>query len=85
MAKLMMTTTPPFSWSEIATKADLAQFATRDEMRTEFVKFRLEIAKNTIIELLAKNRKKQRNLFFQIATLNVFTAGIFIVALHYLG
>ncbi len=28
-AKLMMTAIPPFSWSEIATKADLAEFATR--------------------------------------------------------
>jgi hypothetical protein len=53
-------------------------------MRTEFAKFRLEMAKNTIIELQAKIRRKQRNLFFQIATLNIFIAGIVIAATHYL-
>ena len=49
-AKLMMTAVPPFSWNEIATKADLAQFATRDEMlatrdemHVEFVAVRNEM------------------------------------------
>ena len=42
-AKLMMTAIPPFSWSEIATKADLAQFATRDEMHAEFTAVRNEM------------------------------------------
>jgi len=79
----MITTTPPFSWSEIATKADLAQFATRDEIHTEFAKFRLEIAKNTTIELLAKIRRNQRNLLFQIAALNISIAGFVIAAVHH--
>ncbi|MHB1128727.1 MAG: hypothetical protein ACYC06_01585 [Ilumatobacteraceae bacterium] len=78
-----MTTTPPFSWSEIATRADLAQFATRNEMRTEFANFRLEMAKKTTIELLAKMRRVQRITFCLIAALNIFTAVIFTVALHY--
>lgn len=42
-AKLMMTAIPPFSWSEIATKADLAEFATRNEMRVEFAEVRSEM------------------------------------------
>ena len=78
----MMTTTPPISRSEIATRADLAQFATRDEMHTEFAKFRLEMAKKTTIELLAKMRRVQRITLFLIAALNIFIAVIFTVALH---
>lgn len=42
-AKLMMTAIPPFSWSEIVTKADLAQFATRDETQAEFTAVRNEM------------------------------------------
>lgn len=42
-AKLMMTAIPPISWSEIATKADLTQFATRDEMHAEFTAVRNEM------------------------------------------
>ena len=42
-AKLMMTAIPPFSWSEIATKADLAEFATRSEMQSEFAEVRSEM------------------------------------------
>ena len=127
-AKLMMTAIPPFSWSEIATKVDLAQFATRNETRSEFaavrneMKFefaavrsemhaefavvrsemhadsgsirdemhtgfaavRLEIA-NSTIGMLTQIGKIQRNLFFQIATFNISTAGIVIAALHYLN
>ena len=115
-AKLMMTAIPPFSWSEIATKADLAQFATRDEMHAGFtavrneMKFefatvrsemradsaairdemhadsaaiRLEISNRTI-QILAQFGKLQWNLLFQIATVNISTAGILIAALHFL-
>jgi hypothetical protein len=42
-AKLMMTAIPPFSWSEIATKSDLAKYATGDEMRAEFAAVRSEM------------------------------------------
>ncbi len=126
-AKLMMTAIPPFSWNEIATKADLVKFATRDEihadsasirgeMRAEFaavrseMKFefaavrggmsaefamvrsemqantsaiRLEMANSTIL-MLAKIAKIQWNMLFQIATINISTAGIVIAALHFL-
>ena len=137
-AKLMMTAIPPFSWSEIATKADLAQFATRDEtgaefaavrnemklefaavrneMKLEFAEvrgemklefaavrsemhagsasirdemhagsaaIRLEIA-NSTIGMLTQFGKLQWNLLFQIATINISTAGILIAALHFL-
>ncbi len=51
-------------------------------MRTEFANFRLEMAKKTTIELLAKMRRVQRITFFLIAALNTFTAVIFTVALH---
>jgi hypothetical protein len=126
-AKLMMTAVPPFSWNEIATKADLAKFATRDEMRAEFaavrseMKFefaairgemssefaavrgemsaefakvrsemhantsaiRLEMA-NSTNSMLAQLVKMQWNMLFQIATINISTAGIVIAALHFL-
>ncbi len=82
-AKLMMTAIPPFSWSEIATKADLAQFATREEMNAGFAAVRLEIA-NSTIGILAQFGKLQWNLLFQIATINISTAGIVIAALHFL-
>lgn len=112
-AKLMMTAIPPFSWNEIATKADLAKFATRDEMHAEFAAVRLEFAAirdemhadsaairdemhagsaairlemaNSTIGMLTQFGKIQRNLFFQIATFNISTAGIVITALHYLN
>lgn len=137
-AKLMMTAIPPFSWNEIATKADLAKFATRDEMHAEFAAvrnemklefaavrgemkhefaavrnemkldfaavrgemhagsaairdemhadsaaIRLEIANRTV-QILAQFGKLQWNLLFQIATVNISTAGILIAALHFL-
>ena len=83
MAKLMMTAIPPFSRNEITTKTGLAQFATRDEMHAEFAAIQLEIA-NRRIQILAQFRKLQRNLLFQIATLNILTAGNVIAAVHYL-
>ncbi|MHB1090325.1 MAG: hypothetical protein ACYC06_00985 [Ilumatobacteraceae bacterium] len=93
-AKLMMTAIPSFSWSEVATKADLAQFATRDEMHAEFAKvrsefhadsaaIRLEIA-NLSNRMLAQMNKSHLNLFFQIAMFNISTAGMILAALHYL-
>ena len=137
-AKLMMTAIPPFSWSEVATKTDLAQFAARDETRAEFATVRnetraefaavrnemklefaavrnemrlefaavrnemklefatlrdemhvdsaavrLEIANRTV-QILEQFGKLQWNLLFQIATINISTAGIFIAALHFL-
>jgi hypothetical protein len=42
-AKLMMTAIPPFSWHEIATKADLTKVAARDEMSAEFAAVRNEM------------------------------------------
>lgn len=100
-AKLMMTAIPPFSWSEIATKADLAQFTTREEMNVGFAAIRLEFAAirdemhadsaairleiaNSTIGMLAQFGKLQWNLLFQIATINISTAGILIAALHFL-
>lgn len=89
-AKLMMTAIPPFSWSEIATKSDLAKFATRDEMLAEFAAVRLEFAAvrlemaNSTIGMLTQFGKLQWNLLFQIATINISTAGILIAALHFL-
>lgn len=115
-AKLMMTAIPPFSWSEVATKTDLAHFATRDETRAEFAAvrnemhtefaavrnemklefasvrdemhvdsaaIRLEIANRTV-QILEQFGKLQWNLLFQIATINISTAGILIAALHFL-
>jgi hypothetical protein len=93
-AKLMMTAIPPFSWSEVATKTDLAKFATRDEMHAEFASVRnemklefsavrLEMA-NSTIGMLTQFGKLQWNLLFQIATINISTAGILIAALHFL-
>jgi hypothetical protein len=104
-AKLMMTAIPPFSWSEIATKTDLAQFATRgemqaefaavrnemkaefaavrNEMKLEFAAVRLEMA-NSTIGMMTQIGKIQWNLLFQIATINISTAGIVIAALHFL-
>jgi hypothetical protein len=82
-AKLMMTAIPPFSWSEVATKTDLAQFATREEMNAGFAAIRLEIA-NSTIGIVTQFGKLQWNLLFQIATINISTAGILIAALHFL-
>jgi hypothetical protein len=92
---------PPFSWSEIATKADLVQFPTRDEIRAEFAAVQLEFAAirdemhadsaairleiaNSTIGMLTQFGKLQWNLLFQIATINISTAGILIAALHFL-
>ena len=105
MAKLMMTAIPPFPWNEIATKADLTQFATRDEMHAEFAAVRNEIklefakvrsemhADSAATQLKMVNLDTQmirylmtsfQNLVFQIAMVNISTAGILIAALHYL-
>lgn len=82
-AKLMMSAIPPFSWKEIATKADLAQFATRNEMKLEFAAVRLEMA-NLDKQMHRHMTKSIQNLLFQIVTINISTAGIVIAALHFL-
>lgn len=82
-AKLMMSAIPPFSWNEVATKADIAQLATREEINTEFAAVRLEMA-NLDNQMLRQMTKSFQNLFFQIAAFGISTAGIFIAALHYL-
>ncbi|MHB1128728.1 MAG: hypothetical protein ACYC06_01590 [Ilumatobacteraceae bacterium] len=89
-AKLMMSAIPPFSWNEIATRADIAQLATREEINTEFAAVRLEFAAvrlemaNLDNQMHRHMTKSLQNLLFQIATINISTAGILIAALHFL-
>ena len=82
-ARLMMSAIPPFSWDDVAKRSDLDRFATkldladfRGEMRAEFADFRSQVQ--------ALISKGQMSLFFQIAALNLSTAGIVIAALKFL-
>jgi hypothetical protein len=44
MAGVLMSSLPPFDWSQVATKDDLKAFATRDEMNVKFAELRTEMA-----------------------------------------
>jgi hypothetical protein len=89
-----MSAIPPFSWDDVAKRSDLDRFATRvefaefrGEMLSEFAEFRGQIRsefadfRSQIHALISKG---QMSLFFQIAALNLSTAGIVIAALKFL-
>jgi len=93
-ARLMMSAIPSFSWDDVAKRSDLDRFATkldlaefRGETRAEFADFRgmmqSEFAdfRSQVHALISKG---QMSLFFQIAALNLSTAGIVIAALKFL-
>lgn len=78
-----MSAIPPFSWDDIAKRSDLDRFATKldlaefhGEMQSEFADFRSQMQ--------ALISKGQTSMFFQIAALNLSTAGIVIAALKFL-
>ena len=71
-ARLLMSAIPPFSWDDVAMRSDLDRFATK----LDLAEFRGQVQ--------ALISKGQMSLFFQIAALNLSTAGIVIAALKFL-
>lgn len=55
----------------------------RNDINAKYSELRHE-SENSVNSIRAQITKSSQDLFFQIAAFNIFTAGIFVAALHYL-